>query len=423
MTAEQPQLLVVVADPTEARSLETALRKRGFADARFAVSARIALNALAARPAQFVLADSDLPGVDGVELMRAVEAKHPDAVRVLVADSRKLRSLRTSGIAHRCLARPWNVDAIIEVVRRRSEPEASLADQGLRQLLATTDRLPVAPSAYTRITAEMRSREPSMDRVAAIVAEDPALTAQVLRHVNSALVALRNEITTVDRAVALLGKNHIVAIVLSIELDGRGGGAPFELIESIKQSAMKVAALTRLVAEVEGAEPDDRDAAFLAAMLRDCGKLVMATNWPRQYVDIADSDDLARETELIGADHSLVGAHLLAAWNLADVIVEAVAHHHRPSAGNFDAFGVIGLVHVAHALAQRPGDGTLPGLDVEFIRRFDLWDQIAVWIGAADEYDYESANSRVNKRSSGNRPYPVDLLPGPRGQSGETTLI
>lgn len=231
-----------------------------------------------------------------------------------------------------------------------------------------------------------------MDRVAAIIAEDPALTAKVLRHVNSAFFALRNEITTVDRAVTLLGTNQIMAIVLSIGLYGQGGGAPVELIESVKQSAMKVAAFTRVVGKVEGAESEDRDIAFLAGMLHDCGKLVMASNWPRQYVDIADSDDLALETQVIGANHSLVGAYLLSSWKLPDVIVEAVAHHHLPSAGNFHEFGATGLVHVAHALAHRPGDGTLPGLDADFIGRFDLWDQIAVWIDAADEFEYELAN-------------------------------
>ena len=393
MTAEQPQLLVVVGDPAEAHTLETVLGKRGFADSRFAVSARTALHALAIRPADFILADIDLPEVDGVDLMRGVESQHPDTVRVLVVDPRELRSLRTSGIAHRCLARPWDVDAIIEVVRRRYELEASLADQGLEQLLARTDRLPVAPSAYTRIAAEMRSREASMDRVAAIIAEDPALTAKVLQHVNSAFFALRNEITTLDRAVTLLGTNQIMAIVMSIGLYGRSGGAPAEMIEAIKQNAMKVAALTRIVAKVEGAEPEDRDAAFLAGMLHDCGKLVMATNWPRQYVEIADSDDLALETQIIGSDHTLVGAYLLASWKLPDVIVEAVAHHHKPSAGNFDEFGTTGLVHVANALARRPGDGTLPGLDTDFIGRFDLWDQIAVWIDVADEFEYDLANS------------------------------
>ncbi len=393
MTAEQPQLLVVIGDPAEAHTLETVLGKRGFADSRFAVSARTALSALAIRPADFVLADIDLPEVDGVDLMRTVEEDYPDVVRVLVSDPRELRSLRTSGIAHRCLARPWDVDAIIEIVRRRYEMEASLADQGLEQLLARTDRLPVAPSAYTRIAAEMRSREPSMDRVAAIIAEDPALTAKVLQHVNSAFFALRNEITTVDRAVTLLGTNQVMAIVMSIGLYGQGGGAPAEMIEAIKQNAMKVAALSRVVGKIEGAEPEDRDSAFLAGMLHDCGKLVMATNWAHQYAEIADTDDLALETQIIGADHTLVGAYLLASWKLPDVIVEAVAHHHRPSAGNFDEFGTTGLVHVANALAKRPGDGTLPGIDPDFIGRFDLWDQIALWIDAADDFEYELANA------------------------------
>lgn len=349
--------------------------------------------ALADHPADFILADIDLPDIDGVDLMRTVEEHYPDVVRVLVADERELGALRTSGIAHRCLARPWDLDAVVEVVRRRYELEASLADQGLKQLLARTDRLPIAPSAYTRIAAEMRSREPSISRIAAVISEDPALTAKVLKHVNSAFFALRSEVTTVDRAVSLLGMNQVTAIVMSIGLYGQSGGAPPVVIETIKETSLKVAAMTRVMAKVEGAAPADRDTAFLAAMLHDCGKLVMAAHWPQLYVDISASDDLALETQIIGADHCLIGAYLLSSWNLPDAVVEAVAHHHRPSAGSFDEFGSIGLVHVAHSLANRLDDGTLPGLDLDFIGRFDLWDQVAAWSAAADEFEYELVNS------------------------------
>lgn len=64
-----------------------------------------------------------------------------------------------------------------------------------------------------------------------------------------------------------------------------------------------------------------------------------------------------------------------------------------PSVGNFDEFGTTGLVHVAHALAIRPGDGTLPGIDTEFISRFGLYDQTYAWISAAEDFEYEMANS------------------------------
>jgi putative nucleotidyltransferase with HDIG domain len=391
---EHPNLLVVIGEPATAQSVEAKLQKRGVpADSRFAVSTRSALAAVAAQQPDFVLADIDLPDGDGVDLMRTVAEHYPDVVRVLVADSRELGSLRSSGIAHRCLARPWEVDTIIEVVRRRYQLEASLADQALEQLLARTDRLPVAPSAYTRIAAEMRSREPAMDRIAGIIAEDPALTAKVLQHINSAFFSLRSEITTVDRAVAMLGMNQIMAIVMSVGLYGQTAGAPADLVESIKQDSMKVAALTRVVAKVEGAAPEDRDTAFLAGMLHDCGKLVMASNWPHLYADIAASDDLALETQVIGANHSLIGAYLLASWKLPDAVVEAVAHHHRPAAGSFDEFGPIGLVHVAHALANRPGDGTVPGLDLDFIGGLDMWDQTAAWLAAAEDFEYELANA------------------------------
>ena len=358
----------------------------------FVPSARTALASLQQRPYDFVFADLDLPDIDGIELFRTVETNHPDIVRVMVADQRELGALRSSRVAHRYMSRPWDIDSIIEVVRRRYELESALADRGLEQLLARTDRLPPAPSAYIRIADEMRSPDPSLERVAGIVSQDPALTAKVLQHVNSAYFALRSEITTVERAVTMLGMNSIMAIVMSIGLYGGNSSAPASVVEKIRSQASAVAGLSRMVARMEGASAADRDNAFLAGMLHDCGKLIMTTNWPHIYADMVDSDDLAQERQVIGADHSLVGAYLLASWKLADPVVEAVAHHHAPSAGSYDELGPAGIVHIAHALAHRPGNGTLPAVDLEFMGKLDLWDRAAMWIAGAEDLEYQAAN-------------------------------
>ena len=206
-------------------------------------------------------------------------------------------------------------------------------------------------------------------------------------HVNSAYFALRHEITTIDRAVNLIGMNGVSAIVMAVGLYGGTSHVPGPLVESIKQRSLAVAAMTRVIAKMETVSGIERENAFLAAMLHDCGKLVMSMNWPDEFNDIAHQDDLDKEQQLIGANHALIGAYLLSTWNVAGGVVEAVAHHHRPSAGNFEQFGAAGLVHIAHTLISRPGNGSLPGLDLEFVGQFELWDHTADWIAATEELE------------------------------------
>ncbi len=393
MTAPIPRLLFVLGDQAAAASLGARLLKTPLSvETRHMPTAETALADLAGRPADSVFTDVHLEGMDGVDLCRAVETRFPDVVRVLVADAREVGSLTSSGVAHRCLPRPWDLDAIAEVLRRRYELEAWLAEPGLQQALQRTERLPSAPSAYTAIAAEMRAKDPSLARVAAIISQDPALTAKVLQHVNSAFFAFRQEITTIDKAVTMIGMNPIMALVMSVGLYGRPSPATAAAAESIRQRSLAVAAFTRIVARIEGVSATDRDTAFLAGMLHDCGKLVMATSWPGDYAGYLDGDDLAAESSAFGADHALIGAYLLSTWNLADNVVEAVAHHHRPSAGNFSELGGAALVHIAHALVQRPGNGTLPNIDLELMGQFDLWDHTSAWIEAAEELEYQAAN-------------------------------
>jgi HD-like signal output (HDOD) protein len=81
------------------------------------------------------------------------------------------------------------------------------------------------------------------------------------------------------------------------------------------------------------------------------------------------------EREQYGASHAEVGAYLLACWGLPRIVVEAVAHHHRPSNLGRTHFDPVGAVHVAEALAQEmeavpfadPSRDATPLLDAPYL--------------------------------------------------------
>ena len=100
-------------------------------------------------------------------------------------------------------------------------------------------------------------------------------------------------------------------------------------------------------------------AAFLAGMLHDIGKLVLAMGMPEEYARVLElsrnkpGSEREIETLELQAGHTDVGAYLVGLWGLPNTIAEAIAFHEDPSQSTGD-FGLPGIVHVADRIAYHP---------------------------------------------------------------------
>lgn len=98
------------------------------------------------------------------------------------------------------------------------------------------------------------------------------------------------------------------------------------------------------------------DDTFMAGMLHDAGKLILAANLPQQYKEALvavrgnGGSVLAAEQNTFGVTHAEVGAYLLALWGLPLPIVEAIAFHHTPGRCPHKELGVLTAVHVGNSL-------------------------------------------------------------------------
>jgi HD-like signal output (HDOD) protein len=164
-------------------------------------------------------------------------------------------------------------------------------------------------------------------------------------------------------------------------------------VEELMRFNIRSAHIARLLAAAEGWPKDLTDQAFLAAMLQDIGKLVLAAEMPQQFSDyerrrpesLIDVEQL--EQEIFGATHAQVGAYLVGLWGLPDPIVEAIAYHESPSGCVDTDFGVFGLVHVASRLAlgldvNDVADQRL-GIDARYLARAGALDRWSSWSAIA----------------------------------------
>jgi putative nucleotidyltransferase with HDIG domain len=151
--------------------------------------------------------------------------------------------------------------------------------------------------------------------------------------------------------------------------------------------SLTVAAFGRRLAAQEGQGRDCGDDAFMAGTIHDVGQFVLADGLPEataDAVDLARREDMPlweAELSVFGATHAEVGARLMRSWGLPDVIVEAVAYHHRPECCAEDRFSALTLLHVADVFDQeRTNRGhPPPRLSTSYLRRLGLMRRVEVW--------------------------------------------
>ena len=367
-------------------------------DAAFAVDGTAAIEALEAahdggRAFDAVVTELELEGTDGLTLLSRIRDAHPRTVRlVLAGHAPGVNRLQASGVAHQFLTKPCDRTELLDAIGRSIALHVELADDRLIQAVTATKTLPAVPQLYHRLNRELASEDPSIDRIAAIVAQDPAMTAKILQIVNSAFVGLRRRVTDAKQAVILLGMDMVVALVLIAEVFGSAPvrGPAAASVARLWESASRVAALAKEVVKASGGSREHAEEAFLAGMLHDCGKLILATNWPQKFAEVeAAGGESLREVIEFGADHGAMGAHLMSVWGLPDTIVEAVAFHHHPGASGARALSPLTAVHVAHALEHRPEDDDEPlDLDLRYLREVGVAEHVDRWLAVAEDVEY-----------------------------------
>jgi diguanylate cyclase (GGDEF)-like protein len=223
----------------------------------------------------------------------------------------------------------------------------------LREKLDRCTTLPTLPSVAVKVLQLCRKDDLNLAELASVVTNDPALSAKLLKVVNSPAFGLRQEVRTVPHAVSMLGANAVRTLVLSFSLSPDLTGAPrWSLKTYWKRSVLSALAAREVLA---GAPVVVREEGFLVALLQDIGVLAFQRALGRGYEEAigeagAEHERLtARELVVFGADHAQVGAWLLGRWRLPERLCQAVSLSHRRAA--LDAPESDELRKLVHAVA------------------------------------------------------------------------
>lgn len=224
----------------------------------------------------------------------------------------------------------------------------------------------VAAAAFGLLCEE----PPAMDRLAALIQCDPALTARILSLAAREGVAQNGSTGRIDKAIEALPIETLREAVISIPVCKSPTAQTHELLGQtdrleLTRHALAVACASRRIAET--ALPEDyRSMAFAAGLLHDLGKLALAEVMPRSFAKLIqqariEGRSLARvEQQHLGMDHTRIGKQLAEKWNLPEPIRAGIWLHHSEPALLVDRFPSARMaqaVSLANLLAKKCGLG------------------------------------------------------------------
>lgn len=215
--------------------------------------------------------------------------------------------------------------------------------------------LPSLPAVVMQLLGSIGQNNADINQLSAIVSKDQALSAKALRLANSSFYGMQRKVTTMPQAVSILGMNSLRILVTATAVIGRfpaKGQGDFDF-RGFWQHSIAAAVCTRLIAKRVDINPES---AFMAGLLHDIGRLVLATGFPDQFkaaVNYRTEHDctmLEAEREILSCDHATVGQALAEHWRFPPAIQMAVAGHHTPD--QQWSGGLTNLVHVADAMVH-----------------------------------------------------------------------
>lgn len=218
-------------------------------------------------------------------------------------------------------------------------------------------QLPSLPDVYLRLKEVLDDPDFCMADVAQVVGNDPAMTARLLRIVNSAYFGLATEIETVNRAVGLLGTQEVHDLVLAVSVAQSFAGMSNEVMNMQRywKRSVRTAVAAKELASLCNVLDGER--LFVGGLLRDIGHLFLYQYAPTkalQALELAKAQQAPlykAERAVIGADYASVGAELMRQWKLPQTLWEVTEHHVEPAKSDDYALST-SIVHIAAMMAD-----------------------------------------------------------------------
>lgn len=235
------------------------------------------------------------------------------------------------------------------------------AEQNLKRIQGYISKIPALPVTVTKVMEICNNPTTSPVDLNKVISLDPVLMARVLKLINSAYYGLSNQVTSLARAIIMLGINTVKNLALSTAVLGSLGKKDnFQALnmQGFWRHSLCVGVTAKLIARKRRIDPKVLEEYFIAGLLHDIGKIPLNNTLTSEFVEamgVSDRDHrplYQTEKEIIGYDHGDIGVLIGEAWKLGDGILDTIRYHHSLDTYEGDNRSVVYTVAVANFFAN-----------------------------------------------------------------------
>jgi len=318
------------------------------------------LQILAEQPVDLVISDMRMPGMDGHQFLKKVKNLYPLTTRMILsgyAEEKKIFTSLVDGSSTLYMLKPWDGEDLKLKILKVFEARQIFSNPALLDIANGLENLSLIVGLYHSV-CRLIDQDASIGAIAKIIEKDAAVTAAVLRIVNSACYNVKTG--SVTQAITYLGLPAIKSIVLSCSISKS---------VNIKVAPYNIALLTRhatttnlFMAQIysELLRKQLPDSLATAGLLHNLGFVLCLHYFPDNYRRLIEEhlkqpqkSLSALEKEFISVCHDELGGYLLNWWGLPYPIVECALFHHQPLHGAIVNKEAVAVVYLANYFAWK----------------------------------------------------------------------
>lgn len=194
--------------------------------------------------------------------------------------------------------------------------------------------LPSLPATINHVLAVTSNPESTTADLLAAILPDQSMCAAILKIANSAFFGMPREVSSLERAVIVLGQREIRNIVI-----GRAVFNAFPQLSRARKEDVGVfwehSFCCGLLAMIIGQSiKSNTGEMFIAGLIHDIGRLPLLIAYPETYLLIRNLNDPYQgegERKLYGTTHSQIGRNLTHKWLFPEQLIVSTGFHHQPA--------------------------------------------------------------------------------------------
>lgn len=207
-------------------------------------------------------------------------------------------------------------------------------------ILSNVKDFPSIPDTVVRLKEALDNPDSGIDDIVSIVGQDPALTARLIKVSNSSYFGYREKITTIHKAVSILGFNIIkqLTVITSVVSSFVGSHRNFDRIDFWKHS-VGVGTCCKIMGRKYGMSINTTDELFTIGLLHDLGKLITEKYFPKEFneiLDVLNREDIyfwEAEKKILGLTHGEIGRWVSKLWGFDQIFIDLISYHHSVNVG------------------------------------------------------------------------------------------